>query len=285
VASVRLDGLRKSFGSRPAVRGVSIEFQDGEMTSVLGPSGCGKTTMLNLIAAPYVFLTVKAVVSRMDASLEDASLICGAGIGRTLWHVLIPLGLPAMLSAGILVLTRALEEFAIPGVLGAPSGIYTVTTYIYYQAVSYIPPRYEVAALLATALMAITALCLVLQARLLGGGRRFTTVSGKAQPPRLVRLGRWRYVTLAYALAYIALTVVVPYLVPSSPSGDGRRRPRTLPSPMSSRLSTRSYPCGRGLPTACCSRSAARPPRRCSPSSSATSSPRRDRWSPTRSIS
>ena len=127
--------------------------------------------------------------------------------------MLIPLGLPAILSAGILVLTRALEEFAIPGVLGAPSGIYTVTTYIYYQAVSYIPPRYEVAALLATALMAVTALCLVLQARLLGGGRRFTTVTGKAQPPRLVRLGRWRYVTLGYALAYIALTVVVPYLV------------------------------------------------------------------------
>jgi iron(III) transport system ATP-binding protein len=50
VASVRLDGLRKSFGSRLAVRGVSIEFPDGEMTSVLGPSGCGKTTMLNLIA-------------------------------------------------------------------------------------------------------------------------------------------------------------------------------------------------------------------------------------------
>ena len=53
----------------------------------------------------------------------------------------------------------------------------------------------------------------MLQSRILGGGRRFTTVSGKAQPPRLVRLGRWRYVTLAYALAYIALTVVVPYLV------------------------------------------------------------------------
>ena len=52
------------------------------------------------------------------------------------------------------LLTRALEEFAIPGVLGAPSGIYTVTTYIYYQAVSHVPPRYEVAALLATAILA-----------------------------------------------------------------------------------------------------------------------------------
>jgi iron(III) transport system permease protein len=173
----------------------------------------GLIFVMSLYLSPYVFLTVKAVMSRMDASLEDASLICGAGVGRTIWHVLIPLSLPAILSAGILVLTRALEEFAIPGVLGAPSGIYTVTTYIYYQAVSYIPPRYEVAALLASALMGITAFCLGLQAWLLGGGRRFITVSAKAHPPRLTRLGRWRYATLGYALAYVALTVLVPFLV------------------------------------------------------------------------
>jgi iron(III) transport system permease protein len=173
----------------------------------------GLVFVMSLYLSPYVFLTVKAVMSRMDSSLENASLICGASVGRTIWSVLLPLCLPAILSAGILVLTRALEEFAIPGVLGAPSGIYTVTTYIYYQAVSYIPPRYEVAALLATGLMGITAFCLGLQARLLGGGRRFTTVSGKGQPARLLRLGRWRYLTLAYAFAYVGLTVVLPYLV------------------------------------------------------------------------
>jgi iron(III) transport system ATP-binding protein len=50
MASVRLEMLRKSFGRVAAVRDISIEFQDGEMTSVLGPSGCGKTTTLNLIA-------------------------------------------------------------------------------------------------------------------------------------------------------------------------------------------------------------------------------------------
>jgi iron(III) transport system permease protein len=173
----------------------------------------GLIFVMSLYLSPYVFLTVKAMMSRVDASLEDASLICGASIGRTTWHVLIPLSLPAILSAGILVLTHALQEFAIPGVLGAPSGIYTITTYIYYQAVSYIPPRYEVAALLATALLGVTAFALGLQAWLLGGGRRFTTVSGKGHPARLTRLGLWRYATLAYALAYVALTVVVPFLV------------------------------------------------------------------------
>jgi len=48
--SVRLDRLRKRFGQAVAVDDVSVEFADGEMTSVLGPSGCGKTTTLNLIA-------------------------------------------------------------------------------------------------------------------------------------------------------------------------------------------------------------------------------------------
>jgi hypothetical protein len=59
----------------------------------------------------------------------------------------------------------------------------------------------------------LTAILLGLQSRILGGQRRFTTVSGKGHPPRVLRLGRWRYATLAYALTYIAITVVLPYLV------------------------------------------------------------------------
>jgi iron(III) transport system permease protein len=151
-------------------------------------------------------------MQRMDASLEDASLIAGASTWGTVFRVVLPLSMPAILSAGILVITRILEEFAIPGVLGAPTGIYTITTYIYYQAISYVPPRYEIAALLASLLMGLTAVLLVLQSRILGG-RRFTTVSGKGHPPRLLRLGPWRYATLAYALVYIGLTVALPYLV------------------------------------------------------------------------
>jgi iron(III) transport system permease protein len=173
----------------------------------------GLIFVMSLYLSPFVFLTVQAVMQRMDASLEDASLVSGAGIGKTIRYVVLPLSMPALLSAGILVITRVLEEFAIPGVLGAPSGIYTITTYIYYQAISYTPPRYEVAALLASLLMALTAMMLGFQSRILGGGRRFTTVSGKGHPPRALRLGRWRYLTLAYALTYIAVTVVLPYLV------------------------------------------------------------------------
>lgn len=171
----------------------------------------GLIFVMGLYMSPYVFLSVKAVMDRMDSRLEDASMIAGGGLWRTTRYVVLPLCMPGILSAAILVFTRVLEEFAIPGILGTPSGIYTITTYIFYQAISYTPPRYEIAALLATFLMAATAIALVLQTKLLGGRQRFTTVAGKGQAPRRLPLGRWRYATLAYAVTYIALAVLLPY--------------------------------------------------------------------------
>src|SRR5262249_30567724 len=161
----------------------------------------------------YVFITVKAVMERMDATFEDASLISGGSVLRTVWHVVIPLSLPALLSAGVLVFVNAIEDFAIPGILGAPGGVFTITTYIYYHAISYLPPRYGVAAMLASWIMILTAVAFIVQARVLAGGRSFTTIAGRGRRPRRLRLGRWRYVTLLYASLYFFFTVGLPYLV------------------------------------------------------------------------
>ena len=47
---LRLHRVTKAYGSRAAVRNVSLEVAAGESIAVLGPSGCGKTTVLRLIA-------------------------------------------------------------------------------------------------------------------------------------------------------------------------------------------------------------------------------------------
>jgi len=41
--------LHKSFGKVKAVRGISFEVRDGEITGLLGPNGAGKTTTLRML--------------------------------------------------------------------------------------------------------------------------------------------------------------------------------------------------------------------------------------------
>src|SRR3954451_22423797 len=48
MATVTLDSVRKSFGDREVVHGVSCAVGDGELVVVVGPSGCGKSTMLRM---------------------------------------------------------------------------------------------------------------------------------------------------------------------------------------------------------------------------------------------
>ncbi|WP_395696409.1 phosphate ABC transporter ATP-binding protein [Nocardioides sp.] len=46
---VKAEGLRKSYGTVEAVRGVSLEVRRGEVVVVIGPSGCGKSTFLRIL--------------------------------------------------------------------------------------------------------------------------------------------------------------------------------------------------------------------------------------------
>ena len=50
MTTIRLEGLRKVFGSETAVENTNLEFESGKFVVFLGPSGCGKTTTLNMIA-------------------------------------------------------------------------------------------------------------------------------------------------------------------------------------------------------------------------------------------
>jgi sodium transport system ATP-binding protein len=46
---IKVSNLHKSFGKVKAVRGISFEVPDGEITGLLGPNGAGKTTTLRML--------------------------------------------------------------------------------------------------------------------------------------------------------------------------------------------------------------------------------------------
>ena len=54
----KLDAL---FGSNRAVRDVSIDFLDGQVTAIIGPSGCGKSTLLRCLNRMHETVPVASV--------------------------------------------------------------------------------------------------------------------------------------------------------------------------------------------------------------------------------
>jgi ABC-2 type transport system ATP-binding protein len=47
--AIRVDGLRKSYGTHEALRGIAFEVARGEVFGLLGPNGAGKTTTVEIL--------------------------------------------------------------------------------------------------------------------------------------------------------------------------------------------------------------------------------------------
>ena len=170
----------------------------------------GMIFVFGIYYAPYVYMFTAAALRNMDPSLEEAAEISGAGPLRTMFTVTFPLILPAIVSSMLLSFVVMLGIYGIPAVLGTPANLSLLTTYIFLLT-AWSPPLYNTAAAVAVILMVVTGALVWLQQRVIAG-RSYTTVAGKAFRPRALRLGPWRYLTLALAIAYLLVVVVLPSL-------------------------------------------------------------------------
>ena len=147
----------------------------------------GIVIVFSLYYSPYVFLFVSATLRNMDASLEEASQISGAGRLATMRRVTLPLALPALLSSCLLVVVLLIQLFSIPAILAGPAGLHFVSVRI-WELVSSAPPRTNEASALGVILIIMTLLLVLLQHRVLKG-RSYVTVGGKSAQPRRLNLG------------------------------------------------------------------------------------------------
>ena len=170
----------------------------------------GLVIVFGIYYAPYVYMFTASALRNMDPSLEEAAEISGASAFATLFSVTFPLIMPAIISGMLLSFIVMLGIYGIPAVLGAPTNINVLTTYI-FKLTNWSPPLYNTAAAVAIILMAVTGLLVLLQQRVLSG-RSYTTVAGKAYRPRNLDLGAWRWLTFGLGLAYLLVVVVLPLM-------------------------------------------------------------------------
>jgi iron(III) transport system permease protein len=161
---------------------------------------------------PLIYLLLAAAFQAMDPRLEEASTITGAGSWRTLRRISLPLALPAVGAALLLLFVTAIETFEVPLLMGTRAGVRVYTTEIFYDT-SRTPIDWGLAATYSMALLVVAIVLLFFYFRLIRHGERYQTITGKDYRPRRIDLGGWRYLTCALSLLLVFLITGVPFLM------------------------------------------------------------------------
>ncbi len=168
----------------------------------------GLVFVISCYTFPYVFVLVANALDRTPGDLEDASAILGGSTWDTARRITIPLALPAVLAGALVAFLQAMTLFGSPAILAMPAGFHTITTKIW--SLFQFPPKPELAAAASLPLLVLTVILLRAEHMVLGR-RGYSVVGGKNSEPRIVRLGPWRWVMLAAAMAVLMCPVFLPY--------------------------------------------------------------------------
>ncbi|WP_175870362.1 iron ABC transporter permease [Burkholderia sp. BCC0397] len=168
------------------------------------------TVIVGLTHVPHVYLYSSAALRNLGSDVEEAARVTGARPFRVALDVSLPMTMPALLFAGVLVFFLGFEVFGLPLVLGDPEGHLVLATYLYKLTNKLGVPSYHLMAAVAVCIVAITFPLVLLQRRLLKTASRFVTVKGKAGRSTVLPLGVWRWIALAIVALWLMLTVIVP---------------------------------------------------------------------------
>jgi thiamine transport system permease protein len=154
-------------------------------TALLGPEGtinkCLMTALglgippirlqhtLALVLIAHVFYNAAIVVrlvggfwANLDPRIEEAAQVLGAGRWRTFQEITVPILLPAIVAASLLIFLFCFTSFGVILVLGGPR-LATIEVEIYYQAISFF--NLPLAAALSIAQMVFTYIIMAVYAR------------------------------------------------------------------------------------------------------------------------
>ena len=178
------------------------------------PWGIYSLTAIGIIAGllhvPNVYVYASAALKSLGSDVEEAARVAGASPFRVAATVSLPLIMPAMLFAAVLVFFLGFELFGLPLVLGDPEGHLVLSTYLYKLTNKLGTPSYHLMAAVAICIVAVTFPLVLLQRYLLQNARKYATIKGKAGRMRELPLGKWKWVAAGLIGLWLFVGVIVP---------------------------------------------------------------------------
>jgi iron(III) transport system permease protein len=170
-----------TLGGRRGIISQALASMFGIEFSIYGWTGVILAQCIGLF--PLGFMMLENVLRSMDLNLEEASADMGAGQWRTLFSVTIPLMMPGIMKAALLVFIKSIADFATPMVIGR--GLPFLATDAYLLVVG--QHNMEMAAVLATFLIMPTMIIFFIQNYILTDKTR-TTIGSQSGGTAQIRM-------------------------------------------------------------------------------------------------
>lgn len=126
------------------------------------------------LSISYVVFIVRAKVASLDTTLEEAAMDLGATPVATFGKVTLPLILPAIVSAALLVFTISLDDYVVTSFVAGPGGG-TLPLKIYSMVKTGVTPEINA---ISTVLLVATVLLVFVSDRLVSGHKSRWTIGG-----------------------------------------------------------------------------------------------------------
>ncbi len=189
----------------PLLAPLGLTLEPG-MRHPLYSSG-GIIFLLGLYNAPLVFLSVRASLRRVPATLLEAAQSAGAKPLSMILEIILPLVRSGIFAGAALAFVSSIGNFGIQAMLGIPARVPTLITMIYRRLNSYGPSALNDMALLALLLAVLTIIGMTITGWL--GRKGDQRVDGASITLRL-SLGRWHWPITTLAWSYLAAILILP---------------------------------------------------------------------------
>jgi iron(III) transport system permease protein len=157
-----------------------------------------------------VFLMTVGIFRNMDPSLEEAAMVSGAPAHKVARRITLRLMMPGILAAFVYSLTASLESFEVPAIMGLPGNIHLLSTKIYLLTKT---DDQALASSIGVVFVLMAIIFVWIYSRLTRRIEKFSTVTGKAYRPRVMKVGKFRYLAAALVWIYLGTVVIAPFFV------------------------------------------------------------------------